>query len=103
MTSPYDDQRPLDPQVPAPSASQHQPGAEPLDPWAEEEARRQAEQQDRWVAEEGGLGPLPARTWSRGNTRVTVGGCCLPLPIGCLTTLVAGAAVAVSLARRGRR
>ena len=38
------------------------------------------------------MGPLPSRTWSRGNTRVTVGGCCLPLPIGCLTLVVAGVA-----------
>lgn len=74
------------------------PGAEPLDPWAEDEAARRAEQ--GWVSESGGMGPIPARTWSRGGTRVTVGGCCLPLPIGCLTTLVAGAAVAVSVARR---
>lgn len=74
------------------------PGAEPADPWAEEEAARRAEQ--GWTSTGGGLGPLPARTWSRGNTRVTVGGCCLPLPIGCLTALAAAAAVAVSAARR---
>lgn len=76
------------------------PGAEPLDPWAEEEARR-ADQE--WVSQSGGMGPLPARTWSRGNTRVMVGGCCLPLPIGCLTMLAAGAFVAVSAVRRGPR
>jgi hypothetical protein len=77
------------------------PGREPADPWAEDEARRRGE--EGWVSEGGGLGPIPARTWSRGGTRVTVGGCCLPLPIGCLTTLVAGAAVAVSMARRAAR
>lgn len=80
---------------------QPQPGAEPADPWAEDEARRRAEEQDRWVAEDGGLGPIPSRTWTRGNTRVTVGGCCLPLPLGCLTTVVAAGVVAgVSAARR---
>lgn len=77
------------------------PGSEPANPWAEEHEAQRGD--DGWVASGGGLGPIPARTWSRGGTRVTVGGCCLPLPIGCLTTLVAGAAVAVSLARRGRR
>lgn len=76
------------------------PGAEPADPWAEEEAARRSEEQ--WVSQSGGMGPLPARTWRRGNTRVTVGGCCLPLPIGCLTTLAAGVAVTVSVARRHR-
>lgn len=75
------------------------PGAEPADPWAEEEAARRADQ--GWVSQSGGMGPVPARTWTRGGTRVTVGGCCLPLPIGCLTTLAAVAYVAVSVARRG--
>lgn len=53
----------------------------------------------------GGLFPFPHwSTRTRGGTRVTVGGCCLP--IGCLTMLVgslgtAGAATAVArLARR---
>ena len=88
--SPHDDE-------PRPDAL---PGAEPADPWAEEEAARR--QQESWVAESGGMGPLPARTWSRGNSRITVGGCCLPLPIGCLTTVVAAGLVAAKLARRGR-
>ena len=74
------------------------PGAEPADPWAEEEATRRAGQ--GWRSQSGGMGPLPARTWTRGNTRVTVGGCCLPLPIGCLT-LTAAAVVAAAAARRG--
>lgn len=77
------------------------PGSEPADPWAEDEARRRAEQEDRWVSQDGGLGPIPSRTWTRGNTRVTVGGCCLPIPFGCLTTLVAaGVVAAVGAARR---
>ena len=88
--------------VPRPDAA---PGAEPADPWAEEEAQRRADEVRRgdgqWRSSSGGLGPLPARTWTRGNTRVTVGGCCLPLPFGCLTTLAAAAFVAVSVARRG--
>lgn len=38
--------------------------------------------------------PFPHRTFrTRGGSQVTVSGCCLPLPIGCLTTVVAGAAV----------
>lgn len=77
------------------------PGAEPTDPWAEDEAVRR-QQEEGWVAESGGMGPIPARTWSRGNSRITVGGCCLPLPIGCLTTVVAAGLVAATLARRGR-
>ena len=71
------------------------PGREPLDPWAEEEAQRQAQQPQGWTSESGGMGPIPSRTWSRGNTRVTVGGCCLPLPIGCLTLVAAGVAAVV--------
>lgn len=98
--------RPEDDPRPRPDTA---PGSEPLDPWAEEEAARRAEQdavrraEQGWVSQSGGMGPLPARTWRRGNTRVTVGGCCLPLPIGCLTTLVATAAVAAKVARRGAR
>lgn len=87
MTFPYDDRR--------------EPGSEPADPWAEDEIRRQQAEQDRWTSEPGGMGPIPSRTWTRGNTRVTVGGCCLPLPLGCLTTvLAAGALTAVRAARR---
>lgn len=87
MTSPYDDQR--------------LPGAEPADPWAEDELRRQHAEQDRWTNEPGGMGPIPSRTWTRGSTRVTVGGCCLPLPLGCLTTvLAAGALAAYRVAHR---
>ena len=76
------------------------PGVEPADPWAEDEAQRRARQPEGWTSEPGGLGPLPGRTWRRGNTRVTVGGCCLPLPIGCLTTLVAAGVAAAAVARR---
>lgn len=76
------------------------PGVEPADPWAEDEVRRRAQQPEGWTSEPGGLGPLPGRTWRRGNTRVTVGGCCLPLPIGCLTTLVAAGVAAAAVARR---
>ena len=88
MSAPFDDTR--------------RPGDEPLDPWAEDEARRRAEQEDRWVSEQGGMGPIPSRTWTKGNTRVTVGGCCLPLPLGCLTTLVAAGVVAAASAARRR-
>lgn len=77
--------------------SQHRPGPEPVDPWAEDEAARS---QDRWVSEPGGMGPFPSRTWSRGNSRVVVGGCCLPLPIGCLTVVLAVGAAGVAVARR---
>ena len=74
------------------------PGSEPTDPWAEE----QAVDDGRWASQSGGLGPLPSRTWTRGNSRVVVGGCCLPLPIGCLTTVAAATVVAVSVLRRSR-
>lgn len=86
--------------VPRPDAA---PGSEPADPWAEEQAARQrAADAERWSSQSGGMGPLPSRTWTRGNSRVVVGGCCLPLPIGCLTTVAVGAAVAVSALRRTR-
>ena len=50
------------------------------------------------------LAPIPtySRTTRRGN-RVSVGGCCLPLPIGCLTMTLAAAAAGVLMrsAHRG--
>ncbi|QFG68477.1 hypothetical protein [Ornithinimicrobium pratense] len=82
--------------LPRPDAA---PGSEPADPWAAEQA---AQDDGRWESQSGGLGPLPSRTWTRGNSRVVVGGCCLPLPIGCLTTLAAAAVVAASALRRSR-
>lgn len=52
----------------------------------------------------GGFGAFPFPHYStrtRSGTQVSVGGCCLPLPIGCLMTLsVAAGAV---LAARSRR
>ena len=85
MTSPYDETR--------------EPGREPVDPWAEDDAQREQEQ-DRWSSQSGGLGPIPSRTWSRGNSSVVIGGCCLPLPLGCLVTVLgAGALAAVGIAR----
>lgn len=40
--------------------------------------------------------PLPHRTFrTRSGSQITVAGCCLPLPLGCLTTMVAGAALGV--------
>ena len=78
--------------VPRPDAA---PGSEPGDPWA-------AQDEQRWSSQSGGMGPLPSRTWTRGNSRVVVGGCCLPLPIGCLTTAAAAAVLAVSALRRTR-
>ena len=75
------------------------PGSEPADPWAEEQV---AWDDERWASQSGGMGPMPSRTWTRGNSRVVVGGCCLPIPIGCLTTVAVGAAVAVSALRRTR-
>lgn len=111
MTSPYDETRrpgpePSEPWVGGdfsrPGAGAPDPGLEPVDPWADDEARRAEEAaQDRWVSEPGGMGPIPSRTWSRGNSRIVVGGCCLPLPLGCLTTVMAaGALAAVGVARR---
>ncbi|MFI7484044.1 hypothetical protein ACH9EU_16705 [Kocuria sp. M1R5S2] len=47
------------------------------------------------------LFPFPGwTTRTRRGTNVTVGGCCLPLPIGCLTTAVLAGAVAVVVAGR---
>ncbi|QQS01793.1 MAG: hypothetical protein IPK37_05125 [Austwickia sp.] len=56
--------------------------------------------------------PAPRGRWSafpfpnyttrtRGGSQVTVGGCCLPLPIGCLTVLAGAAVAAVAAHRRG--
>lgn len=102
---PRDDVPRPDPQLPGqPGPHQpgpgHVPGDEPADPWAEDEAQRRAQQPEGWTSEPGGLGPIPGRTWRRGTTRVTVGGCCLPLPIGCLTTLVAAGVAVAAVARR---
>ncbi len=45
--------------------------------------------------------PTYSRT-TRSGTRVTVGGCCLPLPIGCLATvLTVSGAVVVRAIRHG--
>ena len=53
-----------------------------------------------------GFRPFPVPHWStttRGGTRVSCGGCCLPIPLGCLATVVAAAApVLVGAVRRGR-
>lgn len=48
--------------------------------------------------------PIPHRTWTtRGGSQVTVAGCCLPLPLGCLTSvLIAGGAVALRSVRSRR-
>ncbi|MEX5296767.1 hypothetical protein QYM41_15930 [Kocuria sp. CPCC 205268] len=53
-----------------------------------------------------GVRLLPFPRWStrtRRGTDVSVGGCCLPIPIGCLTgtVLVGAAAVVVGRAARG--
>lgn len=52
-----------------------------------------------------GFRMLPLPGWStrtRRGTNVTVGGCCLPLPIGCLTTTVLAGAAAVVVGRTVR-
>lgn len=54
----------------------------------------------------GGFGALPFPHYStrtRRGTQVTVGGCCLPIPLGCLTALSVAAAVAISRAAAHRR
>lgn len=49
-----------------------------------------------------GAFPFPNYTTrTRGGSQVTVGGCCLPLPIGCLTILAGAAVAAVAAYRRG--
>lgn len=75
--------------------SQQDPYARPQDPYAGPGYATQRRSG-------GGLFPFPHRSWrTNRGTQVTVGGCCLPLPLGCLTTLaVAGAAAYV--AHRGR-
>lgn len=48
----------------------------------------------------GGVFPIPHRTWrTRRGSQVTVGGCCLPLPIGCLATTATAAVVAAKVVR----
>lgn len=54
----------------------------------------------------GGFGALPFPHYStrtRRGTQVTVGGCCLPIPLGCLTALSVGVVVAISRAAAHRR
>ena len=47
--------------------------------------------------------PFPGySTRTRRGTNVTVGGCCLPIPIGCLTTTVLAGAAAVVVGRAAR-
>ena len=67
-------------------------------------------QQGQYEAQESGRsGPrlFPFPHWStrtRNGTSVSVGGCCLPLPIGCLaTTLTVGAVAASRVYRHVRR
>lgn len=49
----------------------------------------------------GGLFPFPYRSWTtRGGSQVSVGGCCLPLPIGCLTMVGAVSLAAAKVASR---
>ncbi len=48
--------------------------------------------------------PFPSYTTrTRGGTQVTVGGCCLPIPIGCLGVLTLAAAVAREVRRSRTR
>lgn len=52
-----------------------------------------------------GLRMLPFPSYStrtRRGTNVSVGGCCLPIPIGCLTTTVLAGAAAVVVGRAAR-
>ncbi|MFI7583641.1 hypothetical protein ACH9DO_07590 [Kocuria sp. M1N1S27] len=47
--------------------------------------------------------PFPGySTRTRRGTNVSVGGCCLPIPIGCLTTTVLAGAAAVVVGRAAR-
>lgn len=75
-------------------------GAEGAEPWAEQSAPR--DQRGRPVDPFEGL-PIPHRSWTtKRGSQVTVAGCCLPLPIGCLTTVLAAGAVAALRVARGR-
>ena len=50
------------------------------------------------------LGPIPHySTTTRNGTNVSCGGCCLPIPVGCLTTVVAVATPWVVGVLRRRR
>lgn len=52
----------------------------------------------------GFFGPFPQySTTTRRGTRVSVGGCCLPLPIGCLTVALTAATVVGTAWGRSRR
>lgn len=51
------------------------------------------------------LGPIPNYTATTSNgTRISCGGCCLPIPLGCLATVLAVAVpgMAALLRRRAR-
>lgn len=48
--------------------------------------------------------PFPSySTRTRRGTQVTVGGCCLPIPLGCLVTTLAVSGVAAARLMRSRR
>ncbi|AKT51942.1 hypothetical protein [Arsenicicoccus sp. oral taxon 190] len=88
------DQQPRPGDVPSyPSRPQSGGGAYD-DPYAAEQQRSG-----------GRLFPFPSwTTRTRSGSTVTVGGCCLPLPIGCLaTTLTVGAIAATRVVRHVRR
>lgn len=51
-----------------------------------------------------GMFPFPGySTTTRNGTSITVGGCCLPLPLGCLATTLAVGGFAVSRLVTARR
>ena len=43
----------------------------------------------------GWIGPMPSYSWrTRRGSRVSVTGCCLPLPLGCLTLVLGAVGIA---------
>lgn len=97
--SPYDrpqdrprDQGPGRPDLPGP----YEPGREYDDPFGP--------QDDAAMQQRGGrLRGLPFPSYTtrtRSGTQVTVGGCCLPIPIGCLGVLTLAAATVREVRRR---
>lgn len=81
------------PQDSVPGDSEPHPGGPAFDPMQQ-------------GARGGGFRAFPFPSYStrtRRGTNVTVAGCCLPLPLGCLVTVLSVSGVAVAAAVRGRR
>ncbi|WP_068424389.1 hypothetical protein [Piscicoccus intestinalis] len=79
------------------------PMSDPYGPQDDVPSRGRGPGPESAQASRGGFGGLPFphyTTRTRRGTQVTVAGCCLPLPIGCLTMCVSAGVMLAAHARR---